>query len=224
MKTLTERRKAYCFNRFVLLIVALSVITTFTACSNDDEGDDIPTFTLKDVVGNYSGLMLTEFEPIINPHENAGKEEGETPEGIEVKAEVKDKQIVIEKLPLEDLIKSIIKDEDQARLIIQGIGDVSYTIPYTPTFDELKSNILLMLTPEPLEIKFIAPAPTPQADEEEEANEIIIKVTIEANQNGNYAYDGGKLTFTIKATEVKVADMPFEKFTTTTFSFDMTKK
>lgn len=223
MKTLTERKKVCCFNRFVLFVVALSVITTFTACSNDDEGDDIPTYTLKDVEGSYTGLMLTESEPIVTPHENAGKEEGDSPEGIEVKAEVKDKQIVIEKLPLEDLIKSIITDENQAELIIQGIGDISYTIPYTPTFDKIKSNILLELKPEPLEIKFIAPAPAPHADKEE-TNETIIKVTIEANQNGNYAYDGSKLTFTFKATEVEVGDVPFKDFPATTFSFDMTKK
>lgn len=217
MKTLTEIKKVCCFNRFVLFVVALSLITTFTACNNDDDGDPIPTYSLKDVDGTYSGLMLTESAPIVNPHES--NEEGEAPAGIEVKAEVKDNQIVINKLPVDALVKSIIKDENIAEIIIQGIGDVNCKIPYTATFDENRSNILLKLKPEPLEIKITIPEP-----QAEEANEIIIKVTIEAEHNGNFAYDGSKLTFTIKATKVEVGGEPFDAFSATTFSFDMAKK
>lgn len=221
MKTLTNRKKASCFNRFVLFVVAISLISTFTACSNDD-GDNIPIYSTKDVEGNYTGLMLTESEPVVNPHQNAGKE-GEAPKGIEVKAEVKDNQIIIDKLPVDELIKSIITDESQAEIIIKGIGDVSYTIPYTPTFDENKNHILLQLKPEPLVIKFAAPVPEPHADEEE-TNEISIKVTIETNENGNFTYDGSILKFAIKATKVEVGELPFEEFPATTFSFNMTKK
>lgn len=221
MKTLTNRKKASCFNRFVLFVVAISLISTFTACSNDD-GDNIPIYSTKDVEGNYTGLMLTESEPVVNPHQNAGKE-GEAPKGIEVKAEVKDNQIIIDKLPVDELIKSIITDESQAEIIIKGIGDVNYTIPYTPTFDENKNHILLQLKPEPLVIKFAAPVPEPHADEEE-TNEISIKVTIETNENGNFTYDGSILKFAIKATKVEVGELPFEEFPATTFSFNMTKK
>lgn len=222
MKTLTEIKKVCCFNRFSLFIVALSLITTFTACSKDDDSDSpIPVYSLKDVEGTYSGLMMTESVPVVNPQLNAEEGDGEKPVGIEVKAEVKDNQIVINKLPVDALIKSIITDESQAEKIIKNIGDVNCKIPYTPTFDDNKSNILLKLKPEPIEIKFTTPSPEPQANEE--ANEVIIKVTIEAEQNGNYAYDGSKLTFTIKATEVKVGEEPFE-FPATTFSFDMAKK
>lgn len=222
MKTLTNRKKTSCFNRFVLFVVAISLISTFTACSNDDDGDNIPIYSTKDVEGNYTGLMLTESEPVVNPHQNAGKE-GEAPEGIEVKAEVKDNQIKIDKLPVDELIKSIITDEGQAEIIIKGIGDVSYAIPYTPTFDESKNHILLQLKPEPLVIKFAAPVPEPHADEEE-TNEISIKVTIETNENGNFTYDGSILKFAIKATKVEVGELPFEEFPATTFSFNMTKK
>lgn len=223
MKTLNEIKKVCCFNRFVLFVVAVSMITSFTACSNDDDGDDIPVYSLKDVEGTYSGLMMSELAPVVNPQENTKEDTEEKPQGIEVKAEVKENQIVIDKLPVDALIKSIITDENEAETIIQAIGDVKCNIPYTPTFDKNKNNILLELKPEPVIIKFTPTTPDPQA-EEEETNEIIIKVTIEADQNGNFAYEGGKLNFAIKATKVEVGDLNFEDFPVTIFSFDMTKK
>ena len=51
MKTLIEMKKVYCFNRFVLFVMVLSLATTFTSCSNDDD-EDIPVYSLKDVEGN----------------------------------------------------------------------------------------------------------------------------------------------------------------------------
>lgn len=220
MKTLTKMKKVCCFNRFVLFAMALSLVTTFTACSSDDDDSNIPVYSLKDVDGNFSGTMLT--EPSVATLESTG--EGEEPTGVAVTAEVKDNQIMIKKLPLDDLIKSIVNDDEIAAGIIEKLGDINYNIPYTPTFDESKANILLQLKPEPLELKLVnEPAPTQVEEGEEPSNEIIIKVTIEADKNGIYVYEGKKLTFIIKATKVDVAGTDFP-FTTTTFTFDMAKK
>lgn len=219
MKTLTKMKKVCCFNRFVLFTMALSLVTTFTACSSDDDDSNIPVYSLKDVDGNYSGKMLT--EPFVTTLESIG--EGEEPAGVDATAEVKDNQIMIKKLPLDDLIKSIV-GEDDAEAIIEKLGDINYNIPYTPTFDESKANILLQLKPEPLELKLVnEPAPTQAEEGEEPSNEIIIKVTIEADKNGAYVYEGKKLAFIIKATGVDVAGTEFP-FTATTFTFDMAKK
>lgn len=219
MKTLTKMKKVCCFNRFVLFAMTLSLVTTFTACSSDDDDSNIPVYSLKDVDGNYSGTMLT--EPSITTLESTG--EGEEPAGVDATAEVKDNQIMIKKLPLDDLIKSIVGEED-AEAIIENLGDINYNIPYTATFDESKSNILLQLKPEPLELKLVnEPAPTQVEEGEEPSNEIIIKVTIEADKNGAYVYEGKKLAFIIKATKVDVAGVEFP-FTATTFTFNMAKK
>ena len=204
MKTLTEIKKVRCFNRLVLFVVALGLITTFTACSNDDDSD-IPVYSLKDVDGNYSGTMLTESDPPVNPQTNSPKEE--QPEGATVTAEVKDNQVMIKKLPVDDLIKSIV-GEEAAGIIIENLDD--------------KGSILLQLKPEPLEIKYTIPTQA-QADGEE-APQITIKVTIEAEEKGQYTYKDQKLTFEIKATKVEVEGQPFEDFSPTTFSFDMDKK
>ena len=221
MKTLTKMKKVCCFNRFVLFAMALSLVTTFTACSSDDDDSNIPVYSLKDVDGNYSGKMLT--EPFVTTLESIG--EGEEPAGVDATAEVKDNQIMIKKLPLDDLIKSIINDDEIAAGIIEKLGDINYNIPYTPIFDESKANILLQLKPEPLELKLVNdPAPTQVEEGEEPSNEIIIKVTIEADKNGTYVYEGKKLAFIIKAIEVKVGEATFPDFHATTFTFDMTKK
>ena len=217
MKTLTKMKKVCCFNRFVLFAMALSLVTTFTACSSDDDDSNIPVYSLKDVDGNYSGTMLT--EPSVTTLESTG--EGEEPAGVDATAEVKDNQIMIKKLPVDDLIKSIVGEEN-AGAIIENLGDINYNIPYTPTFDEGKSNILLQLKPEPLEIKYTEPI---QVQEEgQEPAENLITVTIEAEKNGVYAYDGKKLAFVIKATGVKVGDVNFPNFPVTTFTFSMVKK
>ena len=226
MKTLTEIKKVRCFNRLVLFVVALGLITTFTACSNDDDSD-IPVYSLKDVDGNYSGTMLTESDPSVNPQTNSPKEE--QPEGAPVTAEVKDNQVMIKKLPVNDLIKSIVGEEaagiiiEIGEIIIETLGDINYNIPYTAAFnDDNKGSILLQLKPEPLEIKYTIPTQA-QADGEE-APQITIKVTIEAEEKGQYTYKDQKLTFEIKATKVEVEGQPFEDFSPTTFSFDMAKK
>lgn len=199
--------------------MALGLITTFTACSNDDDSD-IPVYSLKDVDGNYSGTMLTESDLPVNPQTNSPKEE--QPEGATVTAEVKDNQVMIKKLPVDDLIKSIV-DEETAGIIIENLDDINYNIPYTAAFnDDSKGSILLQLKPEPLEIKYTIPTQA-QADGEE-APQITIKVTIEAEEKGQYTYKDQKLTFEIKATKVEVEGQPFEEFSPTTFSFDMDKK
>ena len=218
MKIITEIKKACCFNRFAFLVMSLGLIATFTACSSDNDSD-IPVYSLKDVEGNYSGNMLTETAPSVNPQNYSFKEE--QPQGATVTAEVKDNQIMIKKLPVDDLIKSIVGEEN-AGAIIENLGDINYNIPYTPTFDEGKSNILLQLKPEPLEIKYTEPI---QVQEEgQEPAENLITVTIEAEKNGVYAYDGKKLAFVIKATGVKVGDVNFPNFPVTTFTFSMVKK
>lgn len=219
MKTLTKMKKVCCFNRFVLFAMALSIVSSFTACSSDDDDSNIPVYSLKDVDGTYSGTMLTESEPVNSP-ENA--KEGEKPAGAEVTAEVKYNQIMIKKLPVDDLIKSIIDNDEVAEGIIANLGEINYNISYTPTFDENKNNILLQLKPEPLKIEFIAPV---QAQEEgEEPAKILITVTIQAEKNGAYTYEGKKLAFIIKATEVKIGEDNYLDFPITTFTFSMVKK
>lgn len=221
MKTLTEMKKVGLFNRFVLFAMALSVITSFTACSSDDDDSNIPVYSLTDVEGTYSGTMLTETYSV-QPHEDA--EEGEKPTGAEVIAEVKDNQIMIKQLPVDDLIKSIV-GEEAAEGIIANLDEINYNIPYTPAFNEDKSNILLQLQPEALKINLTIPAQTQEEGEEgEDAAKLLITVSIETVENGVYTYADKKLAFSIKATKVDVAGNELADFPATAFMFNMVKK
>ena len=58
----------------------------------------------------------------------------------------------------------------------------------------------------------------------QEAPQITVKVTIEAEEKGQYTYKDKKLTFVIKATPVEVEGAPLENFSVTTFSFYIVKK
>ena len=58
MKTLTEMKKVCCLGRFVLLVMALGLASTFSSCSSDDD-ESIPVYSIKDVEGTYSGKMQT---------------------------------------------------------------------------------------------------------------------------------------------------------------------
>lgn len=217
MKTLTEMKKVCCFNRFFLFAVALSLVSTFISCSSDDEEPNIPVYSVKDVEGTYSGKMLT-VSIVPTLLQNYGK--SNQPVGIDVNAEVKDDQIFIKKFPVDDLIKGIIEDPESAEAIIKAIGDVDYEIPYKAAFDDNKNNILLQLSPEPLTLE-IKTEPVQKADGEETPS-ITVKVSIKADEKGNFAYQGKKLTFKIQTTEVLVNNEPFE-FPVTTFSFGMIK-
>ena len=216
MKTLTEMKKVCCFSRFVLLVMALGLTSTFTSCSSDDE--NIPVYSLKDVEGSYAGKMQTAS---IAPLENAGND---AEEGAAVNAELKDNHILISKFPVDDLIKSIIEDPDAAEDIIKAVGDVEYKIPYQAAFNDNKDNILLQLSPEPLVLEIpMEQQPTVKTEGEEETPKLTVKVTIKADEKGSYAYEGQKLKFAIQAAEVTVDEAEFP-FPATTFSFDMTKK
>ena len=217
MKIITEIKKTCCFNRFAFLVMSLGLIATFTACSSDDDSD-IPVYSLKDVEGTYSGNMLTETAPSVNPQNYSFKEE--QPQICLMGATVIGR--MIKKLPVDDLIKSIV-GEEIGEIIIETLGDINYNIPYTAAFnDDSKGSILLQLKPEPLEIKYTIP--TQVQTEGEEAPQITVKVTIEAEEKGQYTYKDKKLTFVIKATQVEVEGEPLENFSVTTFSFDMVKK
>jgi GTP cyclohydrolase I len=105
--------KVHCLKRFVFLVMALGLVTTFTSCDDDDEPKpNVPALT--DVVGNYAGKMqTTSVSPLA--------EEGEEPQGTDVSAEVTNENVSFEKFPVADLITAIMGEA--APGIIEAVGD-----------------------------------------------------------------------------------------------------
>lgn len=210
MKTLTNMKKVFRFNRFLLSSIILCSLAALSSCGNDDNSK-IPFFSLKDVEGTYSGKMTT---VVLQPIKSTGES---TPNGVDVLAEVKDENIIINKFPINDLITSI-AGEENAPAIIEALGEINYKTEYKATFNAKRDSIYMQLEPKPLELKLTLPTET----EGEEPQETIIKVTI-TSEKGNFAYESKKLKFSLIATEVTVNEQPFN-FTTTTFSFNLNKK
>lgn len=215
MKTLTTMEKVCCMSRFSLLLVAVSLIIGFSSCGdNDDSG--VPVFSLNDVNGNYTGKVTT---LTAQPQTNATEE---TEPGLDITAEVKDNNIFLKKLPIADLIKSIIEDPTTADQIIAAIGEVNYQVGYKASFNDKQDLIYLQLDPKPLEITGEIPAPT--EGEGEEPTPFKVKVTITADEQGTFAYANQKLLFSLYATEVILGDEAPIAFLPTTFNFELNRK
>lgn len=215
MKTLTEMKKVHCIRRFSLFIVALGLVIGFSSCGSDDT--DIPKFSLNDINGNYTGKMQTLS---LQPNEVT-----ETPEpGVDVIAEVKDNKIILNKFPIEDLIKSILGDNEGSAAIIEAIGDVNYQVAFESSFNDAQDVINMKLDPKPLEISF--KVPTPKEGEGDETIDFKVKVNITVDHQGTFTYVDHKLNFTIHATEVFLNDgeTPFPGFPSSSFKFDLNKK
>ena len=190
--------KVHCLKRFVFLVMALGLVTTFTSCDDDDEPKpNVPALT--DVVGNYAGKMqTTSVSPLA--------EEGEEPQGTDVSAEVTNENVSFEKFPVADLITAIMGEA--APGIIEAVGDVSYKVKYTPTFNDDKTVISMAFTPEPLILEINFPTEPTEGEGEGEIPDLKVEVTIAAPEAGSFAYAGDKLAF---------------KLHVTTFSFDLAK-
>lgn len=210
--------KVYSLKRFVFLVMILGLMPVFTSC--DDENDPKPNAPeLTDVVGDYTGKMqiLT-----INPRED----EAEEPQGTDVTAEVTNENVVFEKFPVADLIKTVIGDEEAAAGIIEAIGDVNYQVKYTPAFNDDKTAISMTLAPEPLVLEINFPTSETAEGEgegggEEEAPDMTVEVTVTADAAGSFAYADSKLAFKLGIAGVKVNGESFEGLRATTFSFDL---
>ena len=216
MKTLTEMKKVHCMRRFSLFIIALGLTIGFSSCGSDDA--DIPKFSLNDANGNYAGKMQT---VTIQPQNRST----ETPEtGVDVTAEVKDNNVILNKFPVADLIKSILGDNEASAGIIGAIGDVNYQVAYQGSFNDKQDVINMELDPKTLEISFKIPSTKEEGGDE--APEFKVKVTITADQQGTFAYANHKLNFTLHATEVFLngSETPFEGFPASSFKFDLNKK
>ncbi|WP_303208905.1 DUF4840 domain-containing protein [Bacteroides oleiciplenus] len=207
--------KVHYLKRFMFLVMALGLVTTFVSCDDDDEPKpNSPALT--DVVGDYTGKMQ-----ILLPTPAATEGE-ETPEGTDVAVKLTQDEVVFEKFPVADLITAIV-GEEAAPGIIEAVGDVSYKMKYTPAFNDEKTAISLTFTPEPLVLEINFPTEeTAEGEEGEETPDLKVEVTVVAPEAGTFAYAGDKLALKLQVSGVKVNGEPLE-LPTTTFSFNLAK-
>ncbi|WP_220653974.1 DUF4840 domain-containing protein [Bacteroides fragilis] len=195
---------------FYAFAIAFSVVT-LSSC-DDDDNSPLPLPSTGDVAGTYNGkVLITQVTPPAG-RENAG--EGETPKGQDVNATVKNDTVFFDKLPVDDLIISIIGDKDKAEAIIKAIGDVKYKVGYKPALNTEKDSIYLAFEPEPLTLQL------PSATEGE--NGQTVTVTISSPEKGSFAYKNNQLKMKLNTDKIEFAGATIP--TKVQFDFDMTKK
>ena len=102
---------------FYSFAIAFSVVT-LSSCNNDDNSP-LPPPSTNDVAGTYNGkVLITQVTPA-TAKENAG----EAPQGQDVNATVKNDTVFFDKLPVTELITSIVGDKDKAVQREPGSGD-----------------------------------------------------------------------------------------------------
>lgn len=195
---------------FYAFAIAFSVVT-LSSC-DDDDNSPLPLPSTGDVAGTYNGkVLITQVTPPAG-RENAG--EGETPKGQDVNATVKNDTVFFDKLPVDDLIISIIGDKDKAEAIIKALGDVKYKVGYKPALNTEKDSIYLAFEPKPLILQLPSTI--------EGGKDQTVTVEISSPEKGSFAYKNNQLKMKLNTDKIEFAGATIP--TKVQFDFDMTKK
>ena len=166
------------------MMAAFFVGATFSLVACDDDDNETPPPAGPDatvVVGSYSGTMqLVEAQP----KEEGG--EGEEPAGTELEAAVTKDAVEFENFPIRSLIAAVLGESGTDEVIdgiIEAVGPVGYTMPYTATINEDKTIVRMALEPEVLNITMGDP----------ETDGLTIAVTISADSDAVYNLESNPL-------------------------------
>lgn len=122
-----------------LLTAILIVMTGFSLFSCNNDGPDIPPVKLEDVNGNYKGRLIT----------IQGSVKTEKIKDFKVKKDT----ITFAEFPLQEIVRTVIKDPAKADEAVKTIGKVKYNIKYTSSINTTSNVIELSLAPKTLEIR-----------------------------------------------------------------------
>ena len=204
-----------------LFAAALFVVGTvgFVSCDVDNEGGGTSPST-SDMYGNYVGTVRT---VAVGHNGEAESSEDETPEGVEVSVKADRDTIYFDAFPVEDIIVSIYGEED-APAIIEMLGDIKYSVGYTPALSEAQDSISFRMAPEPLKATISVSSESPDAD----PAVLNIESQISAEGIGNYELETSNLKFTLTVMQISVkdeegADVSIPNFEPMSMEFSMAK-
>ena len=204
-----------------LLAAALLVVGTvgFASC-DDDNGGGGTLPSASDMYGNYVGTVRTVE---VTHNEKTESSEGGTSEGAEVSVKVDRDTIYFDAFPVKDIIVSLY-GEEEAPAIIEMLGDIKYSVGYTPALSEAQDSVSFRMAPEPLKATVSVPSESPDA----EPAVLNIESQISAEDVGDYELETSNLKFTLTVMQISVkdeegADVSIPNFEPMSMEFSMAK-
>ena len=169
--------KKFTVSQFLIAILLVFTGFTFYSCNND--GPDIPPVKLEDVKGNYKGRLI-----IIQ-----GNVKTEKIKDFKVKKDT----IAFAEFPVDEIVKTVVKDPVKAEVVIKAIGKVKYDLKYTASVNTSSNAVELLFAPKVMEILIPVDGVTKKTE-----------VTLVAKQKGFYVGLDGSLRFALIADKITV--------------------
>lgn len=171
----------------------------FVACDDDDDNSGQtppPSPGIEAVIGEYAGTMQ-----IVEKQPKEGEGNSETPADTQLDATVTKDAIEFEEFPIRSLIAAIMGDAGTDEVIdgiIEAVGPVSYTLPYTAVMSEDNASVQMTLQPEVLNIVM--------RDDDPETDDLTIAVTISAVGENTYTLESKTLRFHLGVNQIQLGD------------------
>ena len=218
---LRYKKNSYEYENSSQLAAALLVVGTvgFASC-DDDNGGGGTLPSASDMYGNYVGTVRTVE---VTHNEKTESSEGGTSEGAEVSVKVDRDTIYFDAFPVKDIIVSLY-GEEEAPAIIEMLGDIKYSVGYTPALSEAQDSVSFRMAPEPLKATVSVPSESPDA----EPAVLNIESQISAEDVGDYEFETSNLKFTLTVMQISVkdeegADVSIPNFEPMSMEFSMAK-
>jgi len=124
--------------RFFITVLMVLIGFTLSSC-NDNEGPEIPPVKMDDLPGNYKGKLI-----IVQGNSKR--------EGIK-DFKVKKDTISFAEFPIEEIVKTVVKDPAKAEQTLKSMEKVKYDLKYTAVINTANNVIELTLAPNTMELQ-----------------------------------------------------------------------
>ncbi|MGH1518664.1 DUF4840 domain-containing protein [Chryseobacterium sp. JK1] len=160
-------------------IAVLLIFTGFTLYSCNDDGPDIPLVKLEEMPGNYKGKLI-----IVQ-----GTTKTESIKDFKVKKDT----ISFAEFPINEIVKTVVKDTGKVKTALKAIGKVKYNLNYTASVNTGNNVVELAFAPKTLEFQIPVNG----------VNKKTV-VTLEAKQKGFYVGMDRSLRYAFTAQKITV--------------------
>ncbi|CAI8846886.1 DUF4840 domain-containing protein [Chryseobacterium sp. IT-36CA2] len=124
--------------RFFITVLMILAGFALSSC-NDNEGPDIPPVKMENLPGNYKGKLI-----IVQGNSKR--------EGIK-EFKVKKDTISFAEFPIEEIVKTVVKNPAKAETALKSMAKVKYDIKYAAVINTANNVIELTLTPKTMELQ-----------------------------------------------------------------------